>query len=59
VPALVEQQRERVDGSARDRGREQAVASGGSDAKGTAMLLLGAFVCVAAIALGIWAMLQT
>jgi hypothetical protein len=38
--------------------REQAVASGGSDARGTAMLLLGAFVCVAAIALGIWAMLQ-
>jgi hypothetical protein len=38
--------------------REQAVADGGSGVLGMTMLLAGAFVCVAAVVLGIWAMLQ-
>ena len=38
--------------------REQAGASGGSDALGTAMVVIGACVCIGAIALGLWAMLQ-
>ena len=38
--------------------RDEAVARGGSDALGTVMVIAGAFVCLAAIILGIWAMLQ-
>jgi hypothetical protein len=38
--------------------REQAVARGGRDVTGTAMVLIGLLVCLAAVALGIWAMLQ-
>ena len=38
--------------------REQARASGRSGALGGAMLVTGVLVCVAAIALGIWALLQ-
>lgn len=38
--------------------REQARVSGRSGALGGAMLVTGVLICVAAIALGIWALLQ-
>ena len=38
--------------------REEASALGRSSAVGTLMVVCGVFVCVAAIALGIWAILQ-
>jgi len=38
--------------------REQAAATGGGSGVGLLMLVAGGLVCAAAIALGVWAMLQ-